>query len=263
MKFQLHYLIHALYNVEEGRSIIKQSRALDWIAAVCASCKQDFSFGPLNSNSPGESNQTFMLNHETIRMESANKRAGCPISPSLLKPSPGHLTLLFTRPRMDKKLMDIPRRTKGSELDPERKREKERESERAVCKFLGWVRRKRSLALGRVCIRRAFAAITTFRPSSPDCRRLLRLTFLGVISVVEVPLPSFAVSSSVMQPLRDLPLNHNASEPNYRNALYTDVQRAATFCDNEKMIIRRDGRVLRARVEIVIAVYDGIKCITE
>lgn len=187
MKFQL--LLPALYNLEEGRLIIKQSRAHDWMA-VCASRIQHSSFGLLNSNSPGESNQTFMLNHETIRMESANKRAGCPISPSLLKPSPGHLTLLFTRPRMDKKLMDIPRRTKGSELDPERKRKKERQRKRkqAVCKFLGWVRRKRLLALGRVCIRRAFAAITTFRLSSPDCRRLLRLTFLGVISVVEVPL---------------------------------------------------------------------------
>lgn len=155
---------------------------------VCASRIQHSSFGLLNSNSPGESNQTFMLNHETIRMESANKRAGCPISPPLLKPSPGHLTLLFTRPRMDKKLMDIPRWTKGSELNLERKRkiERQRKRERTVCKFLGWVRRKRLLALGRVCIRRAFAAITTFRLNSPDCRRLLRLTFLNVISVVEV-----------------------------------------------------------------------------
>lgn len=133
MKFQL--LLHASCNLEEHRLIVKQSRALDWMT-VCASRKQNSSFGPLGSNSPGESNQTFMLNHETIRMESANKRAGSPISPPLLKPSPGHLTLLFTRPRMDKKLMDIPRRTKGSELDPERKSEKERDGESAERRWL-------------------------------------------------------------------------------------------------------------------------------
>lgn len=67
-----------------------------------------------------------------------------------------------------------------------------------------------------------------------------------------------------MQPLCDLPLNYNVNESRIIVTLvYIDVQRAATFCVNEKMIIRRDGRVLRARVEIVIALYDGIKCITE
>lgn len=90
-------------NLEEhDRPVVKQSRALDWMAIDGALRKQDSSFGPSALNLLGESNQTFMLNHETIRMESANKRAGSPISPSPLEPSPGHLTLLFTRPRRTK-----------------------------------------------------------------------------------------------------------------------------------------------------------------
>jgi len=80
--------------------VVKQLRALDWMAIDGASCKQNSS-DPSSPNSPGESNQTFMLNHETIRMESANKRAGSPISPPL-KPLSGHLTLLFTRPQRTK-----------------------------------------------------------------------------------------------------------------------------------------------------------------
>ncbi|EGI57272.1 hypothetical protein G5I_14742 [Acromyrmex echinatior] len=87
-------------DLEEGRLVVKQLRALDWMAIDGASCKQNSS--DPSPNSPGESNQTFMLNHETIRMESANKRAGSPISPPPLKPSSGHLTLLFTRPQRTK-----------------------------------------------------------------------------------------------------------------------------------------------------------------
>jgi len=88
-----------VFNVMESSSEqdVKQSRALDWMAIDGASRKQDFSFGRMAGNSRGGSNQTFMLNHETIRTESANKRAGSPISPPPLEPSPGHLTLLFTR----------------------------------------------------------------------------------------------------------------------------------------------------------------------
>ncbi|KYQ46477.1 hypothetical protein ALC60_14574 [Trachymyrmex zeteki] len=88
-------------DLEEGRLVVKQLRPLDWMAIDGASCKQNSS-NPSGPNSPGESNQTFMLNHETIRMESANKRAGSPISPPPLKPPSGHLTLLFTRPQRTK-----------------------------------------------------------------------------------------------------------------------------------------------------------------
>lgn len=90
------------YDLEEGRMVVKQLRALDWMAIDGATHKQSSSFDPSSPNSPGESNQTFMLNHETIRTESANKRAGSPISPPPLKPPSGHLTLLFTRPRWTK-----------------------------------------------------------------------------------------------------------------------------------------------------------------
>lgn len=81
--------------------VVKQLRALDWMAIDGATRKQSSSFDPSSPNSPGESNQTFMLNHETIRTESANKRAGSPISP-LKASASGHLTLLFTRPRWTK-----------------------------------------------------------------------------------------------------------------------------------------------------------------
>lgn len=146
-----------------------------------ASRKQNSSFDlSSDSNSPGESNQTFMLNHETIRMESANKRAGSPISPPPLKPPSGHLTLLFTRSSTDKKLMDIPRRTKGFGLDPERERaDGGSRREPTVCKFLGWVRRNAAsfrahLHAPSIC------GDNHLRLGSPDCPRLLRLTFLSV-----------------------------------------------------------------------------------
>lgn len=83
--------------------VVKQLRALDWMAIDGATRKQSSSFDPSSPNSPGESNQTFMLNHETIRTESANKRAGSPHFAAALKASAsGHLTLLFTRPRWTK-----------------------------------------------------------------------------------------------------------------------------------------------------------------
>jgi len=102
---------------------VKQLRALDWMAIDGASCKQNSS-DPSGPNSPGESNQTFMLNHETIRMESANKRAGSPISLPRFKAPVWSFDSPIYSSSTDKKLMDIPRRTKGFGLDPESEEER-------------------------------------------------------------------------------------------------------------------------------------------
>ncbi|TGZ50989.1 Uncharacterized protein DBV15_00664 [Temnothorax longispinosus] len=205
--------------LNQGRLVVKQLRALDWMAIDGASRKQNSSFGPSDSNSPGESNQTFMLNHETIHMESANKRAA--------------LVRSFDSPiyssSADKKLMDIPRRTKGFGLVSER----ERADGAAALSHGERANDETLLALEHICMRRAFAATTTTscrRCISPPCCECRHCT---IYHFSESTIGQNVTGSS-------------ASEQNSRITVMRHGGEPAGFYE---------------RVELVIAVYDAQKVI--
>lgn len=125
-----------------------------------------------------ESNQTFMLNHETIRTESANKRAPfrSPISPPL-KPFVLVIWLSYllvlgrTKSwwtfRAGQKALDWARERRGWPL-AKRSAERVREGDAAVCKFLGLARGR-----DRAGFRGEFAWATHLRPAATFANVLL------------------------------------------------------------------------------------------
>lgn len=81
------FLLHCTRDIRDARgecrawSLNNHVRTIEWPLTMLRMQTEFLLWRPIGSifgakRAPVESNQTFMLNHETIRMESANKRAG-------------------------------------------------------------------------------------------------------------------------------------------------------------------------------------------
>lgn len=158
------------------------------LVIVDSSCKQGETPLPAsppvsNSTRPlypaRESNQTFMLNHETIRTESANKRAPfrSPISPPLKPSSWSFDSPIYScsdgqkvdgHSAPDKRLWIEQERGEGGHWPRGEQRGGGGREEAAVCKFLGLARGR-----DRAGFRGEFAWATHLRPATTFANVLL------------------------------------------------------------------------------------------
>jgi len=104
------------------------------------------------------------------------------------------------------------------------------------------------------------------RPASPDCPRLLRLTFLGVISAAGAPVLAVYLFRDAAI-VRRRAGRHERAEWRTLFAMTSD-ERAATRHPSNVLLMKNNysrtaAAVFYERVELVNTVYDGIKCNAE